>query len=43
MSKQLEVGKGNLQNIRVYVLRIQKYKFCLPQVVPMAQWENRGC
>ena len=29
MSKQLEVGKWNVQNIRVYVLSIQKYKFSL--------------
>ena len=29
MSKQLEVGKSNFQNIRVYVWSIQKYKLCL--------------
>ena len=29
MSKQLEAGKLNFHNIRVYVWSIQKYKFCL--------------
>ena len=29
MSKQLEKGKLNFHNIRVYVWSIQKYKFCL--------------
>ena len=29
MSKQLEAGKWNFHNIKVYVWNIQKYKFCL--------------
>ena len=29
MSKRLEAGKLNFQNITVYVWGIQKYKFCL--------------
>ena len=29
MSKQLEVGKSNFQNIRVYVWSIHKCKICL--------------
>ena len=29
MLKQLEVGKLNFQNMKVYVWSIQEYKFCL--------------